>query len=497
MRTTLLLDLVADTAGDRVAIDGPGGTLTYAALRQATQAFAAHAVALAGENVGYLGMNAPALPVALFGAGYAGRTFCPLNYRLPDEALRRLATRLAPALIVADDDMIERLRGLDRVTLLRSSEVLLLPPPAEPVDVGDEGAEVAVLLFTSGTSGEPKAATLKHLNLTSYVLQAVEMIGTVEDEAMLVSAPPYHIAGISAFLTSVYAGRRIIQLPTFEPQTWVDAAERFAATHAMLVPTMFGRVLDVVERNGTQLTSMRAISYGGGRMPVETIARGLKLLERVAFVNAYGLTETSSTISLLGPEDHDLARRGDPVGLKRLGSVGRPIPSVDVEIRGESGQPVAVGEAGEVWVRGEQVSGEYVGRKVVDDEGWFPTRDRGWIDADGYLYLDGRLDDIIVRGGENISPGEIEDVLRQHPAVADAAVIGAPDAQWGERIVAFAVLVLAAAATAEELRDFVRVRLRSTKAPEQVLFRPELPYNETGKLLRRQLRDELARIGGG
>ena len=496
MRTSLLLDLVADTVGERVALDGPGGTMTYNALREAAQAFAAHAVGLPGENVGYLGVNAPALPIALFGTGYAGRTFCPLNYRLPDEALRRLASRLAPALIVADDDMIERLRGLDGVSLIRADELRTLPSAVQPVDAGDDGAEVAVLLFTSGTSGEPKAATLKHLNLTSYVLHAVEMIGATEEEVMLVSAPPYHIAGISAFLTSVYAGRRIVQLPAFEPQAWVDAAERFAVTHAMLVPTMFARVLDVVERQGVPLTSMRAISYGGGRMPVETIARGLKHLNRVKFVNAYGLTETSSTISLLGPEDHDLARGGDPVGLKRLGSVGRPIPSVEIEIRGESGQTLPPGAPGEVWARGEQISGEYVGRKVVDDDGWFPTRDRGWIDADGYLYLDGRLDDIIVRGGENISPGEIEDVLRQHAAVADAAIVGVPDTQWGERIVAFVVLSPGASAGSDELRDCVRARLRSTKAPEEVLFCVELPYNETGKLLRRRLRDEHAQLTG-
>ena len=497
MRTTLLLDLVADTVGGRVALDGPGGTMTYDDLRHAAQAFAAHAIGLPGENVGYLGVNAPALPIALFGTGYVGRTFCPLNYRLPDEALRRLASRLAPALIVADDDMIERLRGLDGVSLIRANELRTLPPVVDPVDVGDDGAEVAVLLFTSGTSGEPKAATLKHLNLTSYVLQAVEMIGATEEEAMLVSAPPYHIAGISAFLTSVYAGRRIVQLPTFEPQAWVDVAERFAATHAMLVPTMFARVLDVVERQGVPLTSMHAISYGGGRMPVETIARGLKRLNRVAFVNAYGLTETSSTISLLGPEDHDLARGGDPVGLKRLGSVGRPIPSVEIEIRGESGHALPAGAPGEVWVRGEQISGEYVGSKVIDDDGWFPTRDRGWIDVDGYLYLDGRLDDVIVRGGENISPGEIEDVLRQHAAVADAAIVGVPDTQWGERIVAFVVLAPGASVGGDELRDCVRARLRSTKAPEEVHFRVELPYNETGKLLRRQLRDEHAQLAGG
>ncbi|MFA7587943.1 MAG: fatty acid--CoA ligase family protein, partial [Novosphingobium sp.] len=380
--------------------------------------------------------------------------------------------------------------GID--VLSRSALAELSAGPGTRQTEEDDTAHPAVLLFTSGTSGEPKAATLSHDNLTSYVLQTVEFFGAGEDEGALISVPPYHIAAVSSLLSSVYSGRRMIQIESFEPRLWVDSARQFAATQAMVVPTMLGRILDTLEADGQTIPSLRSLAYGGGRMPLPVIHRALRALPAVSFTNAYGLTETSSTIALLGPEDHALARAGDPQGLARLGSVGKPVPGIEVEVRDGDGRPVAPNTPGEVWVRGSQVSGRYVGRNDTDSEGWFPTRDRAWFDADGYLYLDGRLDDVIVRGGENISPGEIEDVLREHPAVADIAVIGIPDLEWGERIAAFVVLRDTAAAH-EELREWVRVRLRSTRAPEDIHVRTALPYNETGKLLRRVLRDELIR----
>lgn len=489
MRISLVLDLAADTLGDRIAIDGDGGQLSYAGLRAAAQGFARSLLGGPARTVGYLGVNAPELPVALFGAALAGMPFAPLNYRLTDEALRALAARLAPALVVADADMAHRLAGLEGITVVpRAALAGLAAPDAGLPDT--EGADTAVLLFTSGTTGAPKAALLGHANLTGYVMGSVDFAAAGADEATLVSVPPYHIAGISALLSSIWAGRRIVQLAAFDPDGWVDAANRHRVTHAMVVPTMLARVIAAM--GDSPPPSLRALASGGGRMPRPLIERALQLMPQVAFANAYGLTETSSTISVLGPEDHAAARAGDLLALKRLDSVGQPLPGVTVAIRGPDGQPCSTGEAGEVWVRGEQVAGTYDGGSAMDRDGWFPTRDRGWLDADGYLYLDGRLDDVIVRGGENISPGEVEDALRSHPAVADAAVIGAPDDQWGERVVAFVVPHALAQVAEDELRDHVRRLLRSTRAPEDVHLRDSLPYNETGKLLRRVLRDELA-----
>jgi acyl-CoA synthetase (AMP-forming)/AMP-acid ligase II len=234
---------------------------------------------------------------------------------------------------------------------------------------------------------------------------------------------------------------------------------------------------------------LRAIAYGGGKMPVTVIRRALELFPGVDFTNAYGLTETSSTITLLGPDDHRAALESSDENVRRrLGSLGRPLPSVELQIRDDSGQVLGPGEAGEIYVRGPQVSGEYLGRSVLDAEGWFPTRDAGEMDEEGYLFLSGRADDVIVRGGENISPGEIEDVLLSHEAVAEAAAVAIPSEVWGVAVGAGIVLKIDKAVSAHELQQLEKANLRSSRVPEVIRFEVELPYNETGKLLRREIK---------
>jgi acyl-CoA synthetase (AMP-forming)/AMP-acid ligase II len=227
-------------------------------------------------------------------------------------------------------------------------------------------------------------------------------------------------------------------------------------------------------------------------MPLDLIQRAMKLLPDVNFVNAYGLTETSSTISVLTPDDHrDAAASGDESVRRRLTSVGRPLDTLELEIRDPQGNPLGPNEPGEIYVRGEQVAGEYLGRSVLTNDGWFPTNDAGYLDDAGFLFLDGRLDDVIVRGAENLSPGEIEDTLLGHPAVIEAAVVGIPDPEWGEAVAAAIVLADGEVVTEDELQQWVRERLRSTKTPQVIQFRDEMPYNETGKLLRRVIKADL------
>jgi len=270
----------------------------------------------------------------------------------------------------------------------------------------------------------------------------------------------------------------------------------------MVVPTMLTRIvehLDAEGSDGAGLPTLRSLSYGGGKMPRPTIERALQLLPHTAFVNAYGLTETSSTVALLGPDDHREAMASDDPDVRaRLGSAGRPLPTVEVSIRDEDGAEVAIGQPGEVWVRGEQVSGEYrdMAPRLTDD-GWFPTHDGGLLDAHGFLHVTGRIDDVIVKGGQNVSPGEIEEVLVARDDVADVAAIGLPDRQWGERIVAAVVPADGMTPTAAELQDAVRAELRSNRTPDHVEFVDALPYNDTGKLLRRVLRADLAHLGDG
>jgi len=494
MNILMLLDMAVSGFGDRTAVGSIGSGLTYNDLMQQAARAGKRFTDDGCERVSLLDISSPALPVGLFGAAYAGLPFVPLNYRLADGDLQALAERTAPATVIVGDDQGGRISAVDGATLVDRDEFLAAEGDAlEPSSWPNEGDDIAVLLYTSGTTGTPKAAVLRHKNLVGYILGSVEFMGAAEDEATLVSVPPYHIAGLAAILSSVYAGRRIVQLPNFDADTWIDLVLAEGVTSAMVVPTMLARIVDRLADRGESLPTLRALSYGGGRMPLPVIEQALTLLPETRFVNAYGLTETSSTVALLGPDDHrEAIASDDPAVRRRLTSVGQPLPALEVSIRDEEGAEVGPDTPGEVWVRGEQVAGEYLaqGSKLTPD-GWFPTNDGGQLDADGYLYVTGRLDDVIVRGGENISPGEIEDVLLEHDSVEDVAVIGIPSDQWGETIAA----VVVGSAAADDLQSLVTDRLRSSRSPDHIVFRDELPYNETGKLLRRVLRAELAELG--
>jgi acyl-CoA synthetase (AMP-forming)/AMP-acid ligase II len=492
MNISLVLQMAADAEPERVGLVCGGRRWSYGALLQAARAAATDIASSGCSHVALLDESSEAAAIALFGAALAGVPYVPLNYRLADPDLGSLLRRIAPAYIVGDAERIERL-GPDLGHRIRGrSAFLAAATAAETLSSADEPSEgIAVQLFTSGTTAAPKAAILRHANLLSYILGTVEFGAAGEEEAALVSVPPYHVAGIAALLSSVYAMRRILLLPAFDPDEWLKLAACERASHAFLVPTMLGRVIARLDAGArADLSAMRAIAYGGGRMPAELIERALALFPRTAFTNAYGLTETSSTVALLGPEEHrDALASTDPDVRARLGSVGRPLPTVQVEIRDEEGRQLPAGERGEIYVRGEQVSGEYRERSALDAAGWFPTRDAGWLDAEGFLFLAGRADDVIVRGGENISPGEIEDVLRTHAAIADAAAVAVPSTEWGE-VVGVAVVVRpgSAAPGEEQLRALIRSRLRSSRVPEKIAFLDALPYNEMGKLLRREIR---------
>jgi len=493
MNLSLILQMAAEAGSDTVGLVCDGRRWTYTELWRAAIG-AAEAITTSGcGHVALLDENSEAATIALFGAALAGIPYVPLNYRLADADLAALLARIAPAYIVGDTDRIARLDpDAGHVVRTRADFV------AEAETLGATAGEppqtdetIAVQLFTSGTTAAPKAAVLRHANLLSYILGTVEFMSAGEDEAALVSVPPYHIAGIAALLSSVYAMRRILLLPAFEPDAWLSLAATERATNAFVVPTMLSRIIARLDAGAaTDLATLRAIAYGGGRMPTEMIDRALTLFPATGFTNAYGLTETSSTVALLGPDEHRAAHgSSDPDVRARLASVGKPLPTIELEIRDEEGRPLPPGERGEIYVRGDQVSGEYKERSALDAAGWFPTRDAGWLDADGYLFLAGRADDVIVRGGENISPGEIEDVLLAHPAVADAAVVGIASIEWGEAVgVALVARPGHTAPDEAELRTLVRDRLRSSRVPERILMLEALPYNEMGKLLRREVR---------
>ena len=498
MNIALLLEMAAEAAPDRIALVCDGKRWTYAELLAAARGAFEMIQESGVAHVALLDESSEAAVIALFGAALAGVPYCPLNYRLADQDLAALLGRIAPALVIGDEERVERLAGQDGHTVYVREEFTAKAQELVPGDEEreyDPGADgIAVQLFTSGTTAAPKAAILRHSNLLGYILGTVEFAAADEADAALVVVPPYHIAGISALMSSIYAQRRIVMLPAFSPEGWVKLVGEEKITNAFVVPTMLTRIVSALEKDGGDVSSLRAISYGGGKMPLEVIQKALAMFPNTGFTNAYGLTETSSTIALLGPDDHRAALASDdPKVRARLTSLGQPIPTVEIEIRGEDGKPVPVGEPGEIYVRGEQVSGEYKEKSALDAEGWFPTRDAGFMDEDGYLFLSGRADDVIVRGGENMSPGEIEDVLLTHPAVADACACAIPSVEWGESVGIAVVTREGHAAPSEaELKALIKDRLRSSRVPDKVAFVDELPYNEMGKLLRRKVKEILA-----
>ena len=491
MNIALFLEMAAEAAPDRIGLVCDGRRWTYAELlagaKGAAQSFRHSSV----HHVALLDESSEAAVLALFGAAIAGIPYVPLNYRLADADLGALLDRIEPAVVIGDVERVQRLRSgsnaMSRADFVAVSQVEL----DEDVE-GDPGEGVAIQLFTSGTTAAPKAAILRHANLVSYILGTVEFASAPEEDAALVSVPPYHIAGIAALLSSIYAARRIVMLPAFEPSAWLKLAAAEQASNAFVVPTMLSRIIEAhaASQGDHDLSSLRSVAYGGGKMPLELIHKALELWPATGFTNAYGLTETSSTIALLGPDEHRAAYAAEhPEHRARLVSVGRPLPTVEIEIRDEEGRALPPGERGEIYVRGDQVSGEYKDRSALDADGWFPTRDAGYIDADGYLFLSGRADDVIVRGGENISPGEIEDVLLTHPAVADVAAVAIPSVEWGEAVgMAYVVRDGHAAPADAELKALVRDRLRSSRVPERLIVVATLPYNEMGKLLRREVK---------
>lgn len=495
MSISLLLEMASSGDPDRIALVSDDIRLTTGELSTLADGAAGVLAGSGAAHVAYVGTGGALLPVLLFASARAAIPFTPLNYRLSAEGLRELVDRLPEPLVVADSEYADAIAGAGK-QVVTSEKFLAKARVADPVSEFADPDGVAVVLFTSGTTSRPKAVELTHNNLTTYITGTVEFDSAAPEDAALICVPPYHIAGVSAAMSNLYAGRKMVYLRNFDAHRWVELVRTEGVTSATVVPTMLDRIVTELETTGADLPTLRNLAYGGSKVALPLVRKALELMPGVGFVNAYGLTETSSTIAVLGPDDHRAALASDdPAVTRRLGSVGQVVPGVEVQIRAEDGTVLGPGETGELFVRGEQVSGRYTGiGSVLDADGWFPTKDVATLDEDGYLFIGGRSDDTIIRGGENIAPAEIEDVLVEHPDVRDVAVVGPEDPQWGQIIVAVVVPADGAEPDADELREHVRKHLRGSRTPDRVVFRAELPTNATGKVLRRQLVDELQPI---
>lgn len=477
MNLTMLLDMAADGFGDRPLVGRSADALSASGLRRAAWR-GAHVIREAGADaVLYTAGNGPEFQVALFAASYAGVPLVPLNYRLGQEQLDQLRANHPGALVIGDGD--DAMTGLTWLAVTTQG-------PAEPIEAPFTD-EPAIIIYTSGTTSTPKGVLLRHANLVSYVLSSIDFDASGGEQTALMSVPPYHIAAVANVITSVYSGRRLIALDRFMPHEWLELVRSENVTHALVVPTMLAKILD--SGGNLALPSLKSLAYGGAPAPAAVVRRALETWPEVDFTNAYGLTETSSTVTVLTPEDHRACSTSeDPFVRVRLGSVGRPLPAIDIQIRDDEGAVLQFGMRGRIFVRGDQVSAEYAGQgRAVDQQGFFDTRDEGYLDEEGYLFVGGRTDDTIIRGGENIAPAEIETVMLRHPAVGDVAVVGLPDQEWGQRIVAAVVLRPDQEASPSDLQAFALRSLRSSKTPERIEIWDELPRTETGKLVRREV----------
>jgi len=465
-----------------------------------------------GDCLAVLQTNSHRYVEAYYAAAALGAVFLPLNYRAKLPELEYMITTARAKVLIVGDRYVDTVAQL-RPKLATVQAYIAMDTPRDSMlhldhligtaasefeapEVEDE--DVTILMYTSGTTALPKAVMLTYNDFTAYVTANVDLADGSARGTSLLCVPLYHIAGATNVMTNLFTGRKLVLLRQFDAAEWLRTVEQERVTHAFLVPTMVKQLIDHPDFAKYDLSSLQNLSYGGAAMPFPVVRRAIEMFpQTVGFVNAFGQTETTSTLTVLGPDDHRLEGTSQEVEirLKRLKSIGRPLPDVELKVVDDDGAELAVGQIGELWVRTPRVMKGYgtaEGTSSPLQDGWLPTRDMGWIDEDGYIFLAGRKDDMIIRGGENIAPAEVEAVLYSHPGVDEAAVIGIPDVEWGQRVAAVVVPRPGVTLSAEEITEFCRQRLASFKKPEVIQFSEALPKNPIGKVLKKDLRAQLA-----
>lgn len=429
-----------------------------------------------------------------------GAIAVPLNTRLtPQEHVLLMQDAEPKALFTAADGLetVAQVRdgvaGLEVVVVVdgaKSGEVdyeKLIAGIEQPAPVFDAAPEdAAVILYTSGTTSGPKGAILTHRNLLANLRQYQAFVGIPHDSVNLQISPLYHAANIFCFV-HLLAGGATVFLPKVTPEVILAAIEKHHVTYMFTVPTVLYGILDCPDRKRRDISSLQTLQYGGSAIVGARLEAAIEVFgERL--LHSYGMTETTSHASILGKAEHRYS----------AGSVGKPLPGVEMRVSDESGSTLGADEVGEIQVKGDNVMMGYWRNPVATAEtlrdGWLATGDLGRRDSRGNYYIVGRKKDIIISGGVNIYPADIESVLGHHPDVAEVAVFGAPDARWGERVVAAIVPRLGATIDPDEVRSFVRASLGGFKAPKEIRVMDALPKSGSGKVLKRELR---AMKGGG
>ncbi len=525
------LQRAARVHGESPAVTSAGRSLTYAELAARVDALGAALAGLGvagGERVAFLGVNSLAHLECWLAVPAAGRVLVDLNTRLAEDELAFMVDDCAPRVLVHDAAnagvaaaLRDRCGSLQTLVLdgpgdggALTYERLLAeadPTPGADPAAGAGGPRIgadtlAAISYTGGTTGAPKGVMLSHGNLAANALHNLIITGHRPGDAFLHVNPMFHVAGIANVVAATWVGARHVVLPRFDPAAVSDAIERERVTLATFVPTMLARWLDHLEsRPDADVSSLRNLHYAASPISPELQRRACETLASCEIAQMYGMTEAAPTVTHLSPEAHRRGLAGEEPWAARLGSMGAPVPGVRAEVRDGNGHALAPGEIGEVWVSGPNVMLGYWNRPeataaALSPDGWYRTGDAAYADAGGYLFMVDRLKDMIITGGENVYSIEVENALAALPGVAEAAVFGVPDPQWGERVHAVVVLAAGGAAAGvdeDALRAHCRGRIAGFKLPRSFELRSQpLPRSGAGKVLKNPLREPHWRDSG-
>ncbi|WMT76339.1 AMP-binding protein [Bradyrhizobium sp. Ash2021] len=443
-----------------------------------------------GDRIAFVAANGPWFLEWLLASAYAGFTLVPINVRLSQEELDFVVHDACPKLVVCDAKRRETLEGIEGIsTMLRDVERSDENVPSTDLSLLSEALpqDPILQIYTSGTTGRPKGAVITNGNISAGISHCIPCLGQIAPEdVVLVCLPLFHIAGIAFTIYGLAAGAKIVVLPDIVAENVVDVIVNYKVTASLLVPAVIRMIVQVLEERPRDVSSFKTLVFGASPMPEELIARTQRVM-RADLYHVYGLSETSGIVTWLEPEQ---IRAG-----RRLLSCGRAFPAGEIGIFDVSGQRLPSGHIGEVAYRGPQAMAGYwrlseATASTIRD-GWLFTGDAGYLDEEGYLFLGDRLKDMIKSGGENVYPAEVENVILQHPAVMDCAVVGLEDEKWGEAVVSVIVEQPGCSLTLEELREFGRKSLAGYKLPRRLIKLEALPRNSSGKVLKHVLRDQL------
>jgi long-chain acyl-CoA synthetase len=500
--------LQARRRGDATALTFEGRAVSYAAFDRHASQVANGLIGLGvkpGDRVTYLGKNSDLYFEALFGATKAGAVMAPINWRLAPPEVRYIVGDAAAKVLFVGPEFIEQavallpeLTTVEHVIAMEgaaggwpSFEAWRDAQDATDPNLAIDYEDVALQLYTSGTTGYPKGAMLSHrAMLKPRILQKQaddEWNRWGEGEVSLVAMPVFHIGGTGWGIMGLYNGAKGVVAREFDPNKVLDFIEADRISKMFMVPSAMQIVVRQPRAREVDYSCLKFMMYGASPIPLDLLKECMEVFG-CGFVQMYGMTETNGTIVALPPEDHD------PKGNPRMRSAGKALPGVEIAIWDEAGHPVPTGQVGEIVTRSPANMTGYWNKpdataKTIDAAGWLRTGDAGYLDADGYVFIHDRVKDMIISGGENVYPAEVENAIFGHPAVADVGVIGVPDEKWGEAVKAVVALKPGAEATPAEIIAWARERIAAFKCPKSVDFVDAVPRNPSGKILRRELRE--------